>query len=382
MQIPKDISEIHDRFKKSGKDLYLVGGCVRDFKLGLEPKDFDMATNAYPEEIEHILEGFRFDLTGKNFGVMRVYTEESPKGYEIATYREDETVGRKPKVKVGSTIQNDANRRDITINALYYDIDKKEIIDLVDGTKDLESKTIRACGNPINRISEDALRILRAVRFKNIIGGELESELSKAILANPVLECPDDEGNVVPIAQERISEEFLKGMEKSMNVKTYVQDLYKYQLLGQVFRNMHLNENHMSSKNPTIMIADIVRFNTNLKDVYKKLVDDCKFTKKLAEGVVFLLSVEEIDEDKAYMLRKRMSKTDLTMSDVLDYGNLMTEYGFYHARMKFLKAFTQYEITTSGDELKEKEGFTDGPELGAEIEKRERNNFLSIYNNF
>lgn len=385
MQIPKDIIEIHSKFKAAGKELFLVGGCVRDFKLGLDPKDFDMATNAFPEEIEQILEGHDFDLTGKQFGVMRVYTESEPIGYEIATYREDLSVGRKPIVKVGSTIENDSMRRDFTINALYYNIDTKEIIDLVGGLKDLDNRIVRACGNAKDRIKEDALRMLRAVRFKNYISGELDPELREAILEHPALEGPDSEGKIIPIAQERIAEEFLKGIKKSNitdSVDTYAKDLIEYQFIGQVFRNLHINENFMYYQSkPEILMADLLRFNTNHRDLLNKLVQQCKFSTDIAEGVVFLLDVENIDEDNAYSLKKRMNaKTLIKANDLLSYGNLMMGYGQYSGRIAFLLAFTKYEIKTNGDDLKNNEGFVEGAELGAEIAKRERDNFLNTYN--
>ncbi len=382
MQIPIDIVEIQQKFIAAGKEIFLVGGCVRDFKLGLEPKDLDMATNAFPEEIETILEGFEMDLTGKSFGVMRVRSVFDPNGYEIATYREDETAGRKPTVKIGSTMENDAWRRDFTINSLYYNISGKNIIDHTGGLIDLENKIIRACGDPAKRIKDDALRMLRAVRFKNTIGGTIELTLHNAMLANPVLEGPDKDGNIVPISQERIAEEFLKGISKSYNmdlVDQYVKDLMMYQFLGQVFRGLHINENFTcNSKKPEIMIADLLRFNTNHKDLFNKLVYTCKFSIDIAEGVIFLLSLEDIDEDKAYKLRKRMdSKTKLNKDDLIVYSGLMVQNGKI-GRVHYVHAFTKYSITTSGDELKEKEGFVDGAELGAEIAKREKNNFLKI----
>ena len=382
MKIPKDIAEIHARFISAGKELYLVGGCVRDSRLKITPKDFDMATNAFPEEIETILSGYDLGITGKNFGVMRVYTKDEPTGYEIATYREDISVGRKPTVKIGSTIENDAKRRDFTINALYYDISTSKIIDLVGGEKDLESLIIRACGNALERITEDALRMLRGVRIKNIIAGNLDEELHEAILSRPALECPDENGNIVPISQERISEEFLKGLSKVYNdvfVKSYINDLIKYQFIGQIFRGLHVNENFIAgSKTPEVTIADLLRFNTDLKDLFKKLVHVNMFNKKIAEGVIFLLSLDNLNDENAYTLRKQMSKTNLTMNHVLEYGEIMHENG-NHARLKYLYAFTKYEITTSGDVLKEKEGFKDGEALGAEIKRRETENFKNIY---
>lgn len=384
MNIPEDIIEIHSKFIEAGKELFLVGGCVRDFKLGLEPKDFDMATNAYPNEIEKILKDYHLGITGKNFGVMRVYTPSEPVGYEIATYREDETVGRKPIVKIGSTIENDSNRRDFTVNALYYNITTKTLIDLVDGEQDLEAKIIRACGDPYKRINEDALRMQRAIRFKRKIGGTIEQRLHEAMLANPKLEGPDADGKIVPISQERIIEEFLKGLPQAYNmdlVKEYVQDYFDYGYLQQVFPTLYLNKDFKAESHiPEIIIADLIRYNPVNGETLTKLIQDCQLSKRMATGVIFLLKLQEITEDTAYILRKNIDKTDLTMSHVLDYANVLMSYKWDMERNIRIHTFTKYEITTKGDDLKQNEGFVDSPELGLEIELREKQNFIKLLN--
>jgi tRNA nucleotidyltransferase/poly(A) polymerase len=387
MKVPVDISEFHRLFTEANKDLFLVGGCVRDFKLGKDPHDFDMATNAYPEEIEKILKGYRFDLTGKNFGVIRVYTNAEPTGYEIATYREDETSGRKPVVKLGSTIQNDALRRDFTINALYYDISNGKIIDLVGGVTDLDNKVIRACGDPLKRIDEDALRMLRAVRFKNTIAGTYDESLNQAMLTHPVLECPDASGVTTPIAQERIMEEFLKSLKKVDDIENYINDLIKYDFVRQIFRNLKINTDFkitgLAWDRPEVLVADLLRDNDNGNEFINNLVQVCKFSKPVAEGVSFLIALKGLNADSAYMLRKRMdNKTKIKNADVLVYGHLMTLYGNMDvARMRQIYAFTKYTVTTDGDLLKANEGFKDGAELGAEIARREKENFLKLIEN-
>ena len=165
LPLPEGILQIKDVFKKNGYKLYVVGGAVRDAILGKQPKDFDLATDAIPDKVEEILAeaGFRTLPTGKAFGVINVFTDDDE--YEIATFREDQTKGRKPEVKLGATIESDAARRDLRINALYYDIDSNEIIDLVGGIADIKNNTIQMVGNPQERFEEDPLRILRFFRF-------------------------------------------------------------------------------------------------------------------------------------------------------------------------------------------------------------------------
>jgi len=163
--IPSDILEMKDIFVKNGFKLFVVGGAVRDAVLGKIPKDWDLATDAKPEQVEQIMQkaGLRTLPTGKQFGVINVFTDDDE--YEVATFREDTTKGRHPTVKIGATIKSDAERRDLRINALYYDIDTSEIIDLVGGLEDIRNGRVQTVGDPQERFEEDPLRILRFFRF-------------------------------------------------------------------------------------------------------------------------------------------------------------------------------------------------------------------------
>jgi poly(A) polymerase len=168
--IPQSVKDLHKLFQSSGKKLYLVGGSVRDFLTGDKPKDFDLATDALPDEVLEIIgDKFRTNLQGKSFGVVVVFTKEVPEGMEIATFREDvydDKLGktRNPDIKF-TTIEQDVLRRDLRINGLFYDLDKKEIVDLVGGVDDIKNKVIGMIGDPDLRIKEDPLRILRAIRM-------------------------------------------------------------------------------------------------------------------------------------------------------------------------------------------------------------------------
>ena len=205
--IPQSVKELNELFKKSGKKLYLVGGSVRDFLTGDKPKDFDLATDALPDEVLSILgRKYRTNLQGKAFGVVVVYTNDQPMGMEIATFRSDIYDGklgnsRNPEVKFTS-IEEDVKRRDLSINGLFYDLDKREIIDLVGGLEDLKNKIIRMIGNPDLRIQEDPLRILRVFRFSYRYGFEIDKETKDAIERN--------KESLKIISRERIWEEIKK----------------------------------------------------------------------------------------------------------------------------------------------------------------------------
>lgn len=171
------------RLSEAGYSALLVGGCVRDFLLGREPKDYDIVTQAEPEVL---CELFPNALTvGKVFGVIKVPTGTTPPLLEIATFREDlEYVDhRHPKAVLFKGPEEDAKRRDFTINSLFYDPKTSKVLDFTGGLDDLKAKVIRAIGRPSDRFREDALRLLRAVRFKTRFGFEIDPETAAAIEA-------------------------------------------------------------------------------------------------------------------------------------------------------------------------------------------------------
>lgn len=192
--------QIVEDLRKAGYEAYWAGGCVRDMLLGIEPKDFDIVTSAKPEEIEELLE--HTIPVGKQFGV--IITVIKGHHYEIATFRSDSgySDGRRPDAVEFTDAREDAKRRDFTINALFYDPVKDEIIDYVDGQTDLRDKLVRFIGNPEERIREDHLRILRAVRFKNVYGFQYHPDTYQAIKKHVHL--------ISDISKERIADELNK----------------------------------------------------------------------------------------------------------------------------------------------------------------------------
>jgi len=195
MNIPKNVKSVVEKLEKKGFQAYLVGGCVRDLLRGVEPGDWDVATNANPKEISKI---FPKSFIDNKFGTVTVGE------IEVTPFRTEEkyTDKRHPdKVEWAKTIEQDLARRDFTINAIAMDINGK-VIDLFEGKKDLSKKVIQAVGNPEDRFSEDALRILRAVRFATTLDFEIENKTAKAIKKNaPWLQA---------ISKERIRDELLK----------------------------------------------------------------------------------------------------------------------------------------------------------------------------
>ncbi|MGZ3716971.1 MAG: CCA tRNA nucleotidyltransferase [Bdellovibrionota bacterium] len=161
--LPLHVKGILDTLKGAGHEAYLVGGSVRDLWLGLQPKDFDLVSGATPDEVEALFP--RTEGVGRAFGIMIVITDQGP--VEVARFRADAEYkdGRHPTGVVFSSPEEDAKRRDFTINALFCDPVKGEVIDYVGGVEDLTAKKIRCVGDAETRFEEDSLRMLRAARF-------------------------------------------------------------------------------------------------------------------------------------------------------------------------------------------------------------------------
>jgi poly(A) polymerase len=171
--------EIVHRLNAAGFQAFWVGGCVRDFLLGREPQDFDIATDARPEQVEKL---FRKTIpVGRKFGVMVVV--ENQQQFQVATFRAeaDYRDGRRPEKIVFASAEADALRRDFTVNGLFYDPLAEKIHDWVGGERDLRAKIIRTIGAPEERFGEDHLRLLRAVRFAAQLGFEIEPQTFAAI---------------------------------------------------------------------------------------------------------------------------------------------------------------------------------------------------------
>lgn len=204
--LPEAIKNIFSIFKKNGFEIYLVGGAVRDFLLGKKPKNFDFTTNATPEKIQSLFPNSFYNNT---YGTVSIPLEIEDLSslqktiVEITPFRKEEeyTDFRHPeKIEWAKTLEEDLARRDFTINAIAYD--GKKIIDPHYGQKDLKEKIIRCVGDPDKRFTEDALRLLRAIRFASQLGFLIEEKTRKAIEKNSQL--------ITKISWERIRDEFLK----------------------------------------------------------------------------------------------------------------------------------------------------------------------------
>lgn len=188
---------VMERLRGAGFEVYLAGGCVRDALMGRAPKDFDIATSAVPAEVERLFP--KTINVGREFGVMIVVTDSA--SFEVASFRFDGAYidGRRPSSVTFTNAEEDAKRRDFTVNALFYDPEKTQVIDYVGGLRDLERGILRTVGVPQDRFREDKLRMLRAVRFAAQTGFELEEATFEAIQKS----APE----ITVVSRERIFQE-------------------------------------------------------------------------------------------------------------------------------------------------------------------------------
>jgi len=231
-QISESALKVLYKLKKAGYGAFLVGGSVRDILLGREPKDFDVATNAWPEQIRELFRNSR--LIGRRFRLAHVrYGDEI---IEVSTFRtehnedlDDEchaVEGRIIRDNVYGTIEDDAWRRDFTVNGLYYNIEDFSVIDYVGGLEDLKAGRIRLIGNPQQRYIEDPVRMLRAVRFAVKLGFRIDPESEK-----PIFELA---GLLKDIPPARLFEECLKLFTGGMALQSFEQ-LRHYDLFSMLF---------------------------------------------------------------------------------------------------------------------------------------------------
>lgn len=201
INIPSGAAQILSMLKRHGFDGYVVGGCTRDSLLGLQPKDWDICTSALPEQVEEIFKGNRIIETGLKHGTVTIVMDDGQ--YEVTTFRTDGVYSdcRRPdNVTFVRNVEDDLARRDFTINALAYNRD--HLIDLYGGLHHLEQGIISCVGNADDRFNEDALRIMRALRFASVYGFTISAETSRAIHKNAHL--------LNNIAVERINVELCK----------------------------------------------------------------------------------------------------------------------------------------------------------------------------
>ena len=309
LNIPSDIKKLHKLFKKNGKQLYVVGGAVRDAILGKSPKDFDLTTDAKPDEVLDIAKqgGFKSVEVGKQFGVVIIG------GHEIATFRKDIGKGRRPDAVDFTDIKGDVKRRDLTINALFYDIGKKQIVDLVGGIADLKKKKIRTVGKAEDRFDEDPLRKLRAVRFAGSVGGKMTKDTWAALKKN---------SDISGVSAERIRDEVIKGVTKAKKVPNYFKMLRTLGMFKQIFPGLSVSPSSKKTNNYKLQMADMLY--TNGADKVKGKLNSLKYTNQEVNDIWFLmvLRLPGWPIDNLPMIKNLQKNVKLSTSDIKQWAKM------------------------------------------------------------
>ena len=350
LRVPNDIKKIYKLFKKNKKQLYIVGGAVRDAILGKSPKDFDMATDAKPDEVLNIAKqgGFKTLEIGKSFGVVVVG------GHEIATFRKDIGKGRRPKAVDFTDIQGDIKRRDLTVNALFYDIGQEEIVDLVGGLEDLKKKLVKTVGQAELRFDEDPLRKLRALRFQATLGGTMHADTFAALKKNPSLKG---------VSSERIRDEFVKSIVKAKSPKKYMELCDKLGFTKQILPGLKVSKPYVNENDFIVFLACILRKN-DVNSLGKKL-NSLKYSAKEWTNISFLNYIQNFKPENIYMVKKFQEKTNLTDRQIIKFGKYVG---------KDFKKLVGFELSVRGNEVPKD---ISGPQIGKVIQAMEKEKFLN-----
>jgi tRNA nucleotidyltransferase/poly(A) polymerase len=354
LNIPSDIKKLYKLFKKNKKQLYVVGGAVRDAILGKSPKDFDLTTDAKPDEVLAIAKkgGFKSVEVGKQFGVVVVG------GHEIATFRKDIGKGRRPDAVDFTDIKGDVKRRDLTINALFYDIGKKQIVDLVGGIADLKKKKIRTVGKAEERFDEDPLRKLRAVRFAGSVGGKMTKDTWAALKQN---------SDISGVSAERIRDEFIKGVTKAKKVPNYFKMLKTLGMFKQIFPGLSVLHQKLNTNDYKLQIAYMLQ--TNGKDKVKSKLNSLKYTNVEVNDIWLLIHMSrpaEVIKDLP-TFKKLQSNSKLTTSQIKEWGKINSS--------KYVTQLWNWKLSITAKDAMSK-GLK-GKDIGDYIKDEEEKLFLS-----
>ena len=360
VELPQDVIDLNKIFTANNYELFVVGGAVRDMILKKAPKDWDLVTNAKPNEIISMLKDkYKILETGKAFGIVNVITPTDE--YEIASYRQDMTKGRKPTVSLDADMYSDVKRRDLSINSLFYDINTQEIIDLVGGIDDIKNGIVRTVGNPDDRFEDDPLRKIRAIRFAARFGSKLDPATDESLKRN---------NSLVGVSPERIRDEFLKGIKSAKTVGYFLELLEEYDMFKYIFPSLHIAY-FIEERDPIILISTLLKEN-EIANV-KKSLSNAKYTGDEMAAILYLISFLGLNENNAYQFKKLQVNSKLSESQIKKFAE------WNNLNMHLVDSFVQFKLSLRGNDLIQK-GFK-GMELGKEIERLEKEKFLNILQN-
>ena len=271
--------------------------------------------------------------------------------------------GRRPDAVEFTTIDQDVKRRDLTINALFYDIDSGEIVDLVGGVDDINKGIVRTVGSPEERFGEDRLRILRALRFAGRFGSDLEPNVDATLKQDSSLEG---------ISKERIRDEFIKGLKTSKSAKYFLGLVDTYDMWGEILPGLSINKNYIDDKDVIINLATLLKDNdvSNLRGILNKLT----YSNDEIKNIQFLINLNDMDADNVSTLKRMQRGVTLTDNQILDYAK------HNGLDMNLINAFLKFNLSVKGGEAMQRYGLTkkDKSKIGQAIKDLEAEKFKEL----
>ena len=354
LTVPSDIKKLQQAFKKNKKQLYVVGGAVRDALLGKKPKDFDLTTDATPEEMIKIAKQGNFKHSTNNINTNLDLGSIAINDHEVTTFRQDIGKGRRPDKVVYCDISTDSKRRDLTCNSLYYDIDKKEIIDFHGGVEDLKKGVIRTVGKPAERFDEDPLRKLRAVRFETRMNAKLDKE---------TLDALKKDNNISQLTGDRIMREFRSAIKQSKNTKVYLERCDEIGFTKQILPGLKVSKPYPHDNNYLTFIAFILRDNDPSK--VGSTLNKIEYSNIDRDAIKFLISLKNFTPDKIIQFKKLHNNVkNLKDKDILEFGKRIG---------KKLDKFVKFKLSVSGNDAPKD---LKGPEIGLWLKNQEKEKFM------
>lgn len=280
---------------------------------------------------------------------------------EFKEFMGSEGSGRRPDSVEFTDIATDVMRRDLTINALFFDIDTGEVVDLVGGIEDLKNGVVRTVGSAADRFGEDRLRILRAVRFAGRFGSNLDPEVEKSL---------EQDASLEGVSAERIRDEFLKGIKTAKSVKHFLGLIDKFDLFKWIFRGVgEVDKNFIEEKDPLILISFLLRKND--PNELGKALNKLTFSRDEIKAIQFLVSLRGLNVENSFNLKKMQKNSGVSNEQIRKFGD------FLALDKDLVETFIKFKLSVTGNDV-QKMGVKPGPEMGMAIKKLELQNFLDI----
>lgn len=369
MQLPEQVKFIISELNKNGYEGYIVGGCVRDYLMGIPPHDYDITTSALPEEVKSI---FPHTVdTGIEHGTVTVIIDKV--GYELTTYRIDGEYkdNRHPEqVIFTDKLAGDLSRRDFTVNAIAYN-DQRGYVDMFGGMYDIKKGIIKGVGEPSKRFQEDALRMMRALRFS--------AQLNFSIENNTMLALKENAHLIKNISIERIREEFFKLLISDHNERLellYESGMLPYFLpeLEEIIKNQYISYSIINklSKNICVRLAYI--FHTLDSESVKKILHNFRTDNKTAKITSQLVKYINYKITDKYSLRKLISllgentKHEIEIMGVVNNIDTLKIIKIYNEIISNGDCCNLKSLAINGNDLKEL-GINYGKEVGEYLAK-------------